>query len=361
MRPAVSEACVLMARFADRTGLTSSRPPRRYLWTDAFAVCNFLGLWRATGDAKLRDTAIALVDQTHRVLGRHRDDDERAGWLSGLEDRAGRAHPTRGGLRIGKPLPEREPDAAFDPDLEWERDGQYFHYLTRWMHALDQVARATGHPSFDVWARELADAAYHAFTYAVHRGARRMFWKLSVDLSRPQVPSMGQHDPLEGFVLCLQLAQSAQRGGPDLAAASADFAAMIDPGALATDDPLGLGGLLVDAYRLAQLGESHDLEVAVLAAAATGMRRFAQSFVPDAPARRRLVWTVRADPRPDRRALARSGAPCERDVPRARGHQRRHARDEPRPRGHDRARPSAQLGGGDTAPVSAGAGEMIRM
>ena len=31
-----------MTRFAERTGLTGARLPRRYLWTDAFAVCNFL-------------------------------------------------------------------------------------------------------------------------------------------------------------------------------------------------------------------------------------------------------------------------------------------------------------------------------
>jgi hypothetical protein len=43
----------------------------------------------------------------------------------------GAAHPTRGGLRIGKKLPERRPGEAFQERLEWERDGQYFHYLTK--------------------------------------------------------------------------------------------------------------------------------------------------------------------------------------------------------------------------------------
>src|SRR3569623_2020427 len=40
----------LMMSFAERTGLTTDRRPRRYLWTDAIAVCNFLGLERALGD-----------------------------------------------------------------------------------------------------------------------------------------------------------------------------------------------------------------------------------------------------------------------------------------------------------------------
>ena len=39
-------ATELMRGFADRTGLSSARAPRRYLWTDAFAVCNFMALAR---------------------------------------------------------------------------------------------------------------------------------------------------------------------------------------------------------------------------------------------------------------------------------------------------------------------------
>jgi len=42
--PRIEEAIALMNEFAQRTGLTSKQPPRRYLWTDAFAVCNLLGL-----------------------------------------------------------------------------------------------------------------------------------------------------------------------------------------------------------------------------------------------------------------------------------------------------------------------------
>jgi len=71
-------------------------------------------------------------------IGRHRADDPRRG----LDQRARRGGRL-GGLRIGKPLPERGAGEPVDERLEWDRDGQYFHYLTKWMHALDQVARAT--------------------------------------------------------------------------------------------------------------------------------------------------------------------------------------------------------------------------
>jgi hypothetical protein len=67
----------------------------------------------------------------------------------GLSEEEGHAHPTRGGLRIGKPLAERSPDEPIDERREWDRNGQYFHYLTKWMHALDQVARSTGQPMFN--------------------------------------------------------------------------------------------------------------------------------------------------------------------------------------------------------------------
>lgn len=67
----------LMDEFARDTGLEGEAPPRRYLWTDAFAVCNFLGLHRQSGEGRELDRALRLVDQVHHVLGRHRPDDSR--------------------------------------------------------------------------------------------------------------------------------------------------------------------------------------------------------------------------------------------------------------------------------------------
>jgi len=289
-------AAALMRRFAERTGLGVARPPRRYLWTDAFAVCNYLALWRATGEAHYRTLALELVDQVHAVLGHHRPDDVRRGWLSGLGEPEGALHPTRGGLRIGKKLPERPVGAPLDERLEWERDGQYFHYLTRWMHALDQVARWTGEPRFDTWARELADVAHRAFT----AGGRGMAWKMSIDLSRPLVGSTGQHDPLDGLVTCLQLQATAARlpgapREPALDRAVSDFAQRVDVRSLATADPLGLGGLLIDAARVEQLWEQGaqagpELLDPLLAAASIGLAPYERHNELHEPAARRLAF-----------------------------------------------------------------------
>ena len=80
----------IMGQFALKTGLSrSAQCPERYLWTDAFAVCNFLQLYRYTGKDMYCQQALDLVDQVHEVLGQHRDDDPRTGWISGLGDETG--------------------------------------------------------------------------------------------------------------------------------------------------------------------------------------------------------------------------------------------------------------------------------
>ena len=226
-----------MDDFAEATGVSGQAKPRRYLWTDAFAVCNFLGLARQTGDGRYLRFAEVLVDQVHHVLGRHRADDFRRGWISGLPNDEGERHPTLGGLRIGKPLNDRGPHERADSRLEWERDGQYFHYLTRWMHALHRMSQETGDGRYQRWAAELAVAAHDAFTYApVRGGPRRLVWKMSIDLTHPLISTMGQHDPLDGLITFLELQPAGYGidGGADLTAAIAEMTKMCALGQWAT-------------------------------------------------------------------------------------------------------------------------------
>lgn len=281
----------LMSSFADRTGLTSDRPRARYLWTDAFAVCNFFGLAVITADARFHQLAIALIDQVHQTLGRHRGDDHRSGWLSGLDEDEGAEHPTRGGLRIGKRLPERGSGEPFDERLEWDRDGQYFHYLTRWMHALDVAARSTGEVRFHRWSLELAGAAFRGF---IRDGGRpRMAWKMSIDLSRPQVPSAGQLDPVDGLITYSQIERTGQAlraTEGSLAGAIRTFASMLDGGILATTDPLGIGGLLAGTWRLIQIEAAASLVEPLLEASLAGLARFALGSDLSYSAPRRLAF-----------------------------------------------------------------------
>jgi len=246
----------IMIDFASSTGLSdTSCEPRRYLWTDAFAVCNYLELYRQTSEQTFLQLALKLVDQVHQILGRHRKDSVHSGWISGLDEDQARQHPTAGGLRIGKRLDERQPG---EPE-----DGQYFHYLTKWMHALDCVSRNTGKGIYNRWALELARVAHTAFTYApVTGGTKRMYWKMSIDLSRPLVNSMGQHDPLDGLITCLQLEATAMQfpetpPGFRLRTEIEVMDAMCQGQTWVTEDALGIGGLLSNAYKLVQLINTH--------------------------------------------------------------------------------------------------------
>ncbi|MFO7798021.1 MAG: hypothetical protein R6W84_17915 [Promethearchaeia archaeon] len=250
----------LMLDFAENTGLTSNKPPRRYLWTDAFAVCNFIQLYKQTKNKIYKQYSIDLIDQVHSTLGKHREDDSREGWLSKDPDR-----PTKNGLRIGKRLPEREKDERIDESLEWERDGQYFHYLTKWMVALINMGGFLDEKKYILWAADLVKAS-QAF---IHDS--RMYWKMSIDLSRPLVRSMGQHDPLDGYVVYklvnIHTEESLNKEVEDMFTIARTIR-------LETMDPLGIGSLLIDAYHLYQMGEDEQFLQDIINAAKYGIQYF---------------------------------------------------------------------------------------
>ena len=292
----------IMDAFASSTGLHNAGiNVSRYLWTDAFAVCNYLELYRQTTDDHYLHLALKLIDQVHQVLGKYRADDSRVGWISNLSEEEGSEHPAIGGLRIGKNLKERQKDEPFNERLEWKRDGQYFHYLTKWMRALNLTTHYTDDPIYSRWALELARTAHSRFTYTVPGDQPlRMYWKMSTDLSYPLVPSMGQHDPLDALISYLQL-QAALETRDDLPSElnlAQEISAMRSVCARqrwATADSLGIGGLLTDACTLLQLlihkevGEWKLLSD-LLEDATHGLAALVQSNTLDQPAHYRLAF-----------------------------------------------------------------------
>jgi len=291
----------MMLEFAHVTGLSPpTSSPERYLWTDAFAVCNFLHLYRTSKAAADRRLALDLVAQVHSTLGKHRKDDARTGWISGLVGSEAARHPTFGGLRIGKKLRERGEDECFDERLEWDRDGQYYHYLTKWMHALHLTSAITDDVDCHLWACELAAITHKAFIHQV-AGSKRLYWKMSIDLSYPLVSSMGHHDPLDGFITYRELQHTTNYRRFAVPAASlemeiSDLAAMCRDGTWATGDSLSLGSLLFDACRFLQLLDDNrgradqNLLVKMLDGAILGLKSYAFRTSLQGPAESRLAF-----------------------------------------------------------------------
>ncbi len=292
-----------MEQFAINTGLhPESSHPKRYLWTDAFAVCNYLELYNGMNDKKYLNLAIKLVDQVHNILGKYRKENPKTGWISGLDLYEGGNHPTRGGLRIGKDMDERMPNEPFNERLEWDRDGQYYHYLTKWMHSLNNTSMATGNVKYIKWALELAKTAHAHFTYAPDQGTvKRMYWKMSIDLKRPLIPSMGQHDPLDGYITYNEIQMGMKNLGliestkSPLEHEIVDMKEICLGMSLITNDPLGIGGLLFDAIRITQLimrGSINHFELLekVLEASIVGLRSYIGDNPSDIPAEYRLAF-----------------------------------------------------------------------
>ena len=121
-------------------------------------------------------------------------------------------------------------------------------------------------------AVELARTANGAFIHA-----RGMYWKMSIDLTRPLVGSMGAHDPLDGLITTVSLGLEA----PELER-------FCERMRWATADPLGAGGLLLDALRLARLQRYPNLFAAVLEDAEASVEAAAQSL--RGPASQRLAF-----------------------------------------------------------------------
>lgn len=137
-----------------------------------------------------------LVDSVHSVLGRTRDGTTR---LPGATD----SEPLAGGLRIGK-------EATKGPD----GDGQYHHYLTLWMFALNRLSIAADDAAYNDIAISLARAIHPRFFLNRGEKGERMVWKISMDMEEVLVGSEGNLDPLDGLVVfrLLQARKGQQEG-----------------------------------------------------------------------------------------------------------------------------------------------------
>ena len=150
-------------------------------------MINFITLSKETNEPHYLTHATRLAETVHDVLGRTRDGKDR---LPGASDQ----NPVGGGLRIGKECEDGD-----------DGDGQYHHYLTLWMFALNRLAKATGDKTYNDHAIALAKAIHPNFFISKGSAQPRMVWKISMDMSKPLVYSQGNLDPIDGFLIFRKL------------------------------------------------------------------------------------------------------------------------------------------------------------
>lgn len=167
----------------------------RYLWTDAFGLVNLITLSKETSSPKYLTLAKRLAATVHDILGRTRDGLTR---LPGATDEK----PLAGGLRIGK-LSASGSDG----------DGQYHHYLTLWMFALNRLSIATDDSKYNDLAIQLEKSIHPRFVFRRSSSDLRMVWKISMDMQLVLVASEGHLDAATGYVVCKLLRRTAENQG----------------------------------------------------------------------------------------------------------------------------------------------------
>ncbi|KAI5291439.1 hypothetical protein KEM54_004716 [Ascosphaera aggregata] len=210
----------------------------RYLWTDAFGVMNFLTLYKESGRERYLTLAMRLIEAVHDILGSDRTGEFRL-------PRATEDEPLAGGLRIGK-VDEEGPDS----------DGQYLHYLTLWMFALNRTTVASKDPQWNEMAMRLALAVCPWFWRDAQDHRKGTFWKISWDMYTPLTQSEGYLDPLDSFLVLSHLQATADAYGTDLSLENLidDFAWLARNRHISKHgrDPLDLGMGLWIAHWLAR-------------------------------------------------------------------------------------------------------------
>ncbi|OBZ67561.1 hypothetical protein A0H81_12331 [Grifola frondosa] len=247
----------------------------RYLWTDAFGVLNFITLSTVTANPVYTTLAARLIQAVHDTLGRTRSGTAR---LPGASD----AHPLRGGLRIGKEDEEDDPGG--------DGDGQYHHYLTIWMFALNRMARAAQERRYNDLAIELAQAIHPRFVRDRNAPRPRMYWKMSIDLRRPLVLSEGNLDPIDGYVIFNLLQRGHGANSTVLESEISEYRRILETKwrRYLSDDPLDLGMTLWTAHWFD--GQEEWATVLTQRAVACLRALFEEEKFFDIPARYRLAF-----------------------------------------------------------------------
>jgi len=161
----------------DEAGLCADGLQRRYLWTDAFGVLSYVSIaerYETEGKMleadKYRRAADTLVKVVHECLGTPRSNKPEDSMTKDEASPTGYV-----GLRIGKVHSRKVTDYGMT------YDGQYWHYVDKWLLALAR----SGHVTEGI---QIAKSCFPSFFDAGEDGtgwAGGIRWKLNVDASAP--------------------------------------------------------------------------------------------------------------------------------------------------------------------------------
>ena len=168
---------------------------RRYLWTDAFGVLNFVTMAQRYPESRRAvylDAAKKLIDSVHATLGQPRS---AAFPMAPQQDGTPWGFK---GLRIGKLHARTSSDAGM------EYDGMYWHYLDKWLFALLRYHQASADVDVLRDAVRLVKALHPSFMDKSRSGKPLgLHWKMNSDLT--PIPGLGQaypnDDALSGYLV----------------------------------------------------------------------------------------------------------------------------------------------------------------
>ncbi len=271
------------------------------MWTDAFGVCNFLGLYRRTGDGSWRRVGLASGRSGPLTCwGVIAAMTNGSGWISGLSEEEGKRHPAIGGLRIGKKINERKLCGTLRRPGGMG-SGRAVLSLFDEMDACPQL-REPEHGRSDLQSMGDRTGKKRPCRLCLHPAIRFKTHVLENEhRSNPSPGGLHGTARSAGWVDYLQPAPDNRTGtfpetaDPGLVSEIADMEALCSGQNWVTDDPLGIGGLLGDAYRILQRitkgGFARtDLLTDLLESSLSGLDAFTRGHLLRLPADYRLAF-----------------------------------------------------------------------
>jgi len=174
---------------------------RRYLWTDAFGILNFISQSKATTNSNEKDqylgAAKMLINSVFQTLGNPRDDSDRYPMCPVLSEN--KKVMRYKGLRIGKVSAMIASKGVARSDMGMEHDGMYWHYIDKMLYALSRYVIET-HDLFILKRALHLIIDLHPAFFIPHQG---YLWKINTDCTpiSTHTSTSPNHDAVSAWIM----------------------------------------------------------------------------------------------------------------------------------------------------------------